>query len=164
MMTRCAVTILGGILVLSLAACASLDADKGPVSEVRQITQSDYCGLTGPGLAYVESPAELEPLLGVSGQNLSTQLIREVDLAREHLVFVTLGQKPTAGYSVALEQAHFSGDTLALEMQVRQPASGSIVAQVITSPCAVVAVPGVEWRRLEVSGVTAKPLIQDIAH
>jgi hypothetical protein len=147
---------------VSLSACSSVGVDKGSVDEVRQITQSDHCGLTGPGLAYIDSVEKLESLLGVSGQNLSTRIIREVDLVAEHLVFVTLGEKPTAGFSVALDKARFSGDSLTLEMLVRKPQPDMIVAQVITSPCAVVAVPGIEWRRLEVFGVTEKPLVRNL--
>jgi len=157
-------TLIGGVvLAVSLAACTSVAMDRGAVSEVRQITQSDHCGLTGPGVVYVDSADDLEPLLGVPGQHLSIRLIREVDLASEHLVFVTLGQKSTAGYGIALEKARFSGSTLSLDMVTRKPGQGMIVAQVITSPCAVVAVPGVEWQRLEVSGVTSKPLVRDLA-
>lgn len=156
--------IVAAVLATSLAACTAVDMDRGTVPEVRQITQSDHCGLTGPGVVYVDSADDLEPLLGVAGQNLSVRLIREVNLASEHLVFVTLGQKPTAGYGVALEQARFSGSTLVLDMVTRKPGQGTIVAQVVTSPCAVVAVPGVDWQRLEVSGVASRPLVRDLAH
>jgi len=155
-------TAFGVSITVSLSACSSVGMDKGSVSEVRQITQSDHCGLTGPGLAYVDSADDLESLLDVTGQNLSTKMIREVDLDSEHLVFVTVGQKPTAGFSIALDKARFSGDKLALDMLARKPEPGMIVAQVITSPCAVVAVPGIEWRRIEVFGITDKPLVRNL--
>ncbi|MBU2953933.1 protease complex subunit PrcB family protein [Marinobacter sp. F3R08] len=151
----CAVT-----MAFSLAACSSVAVDS--VAEVRQITHSAYCGLRGPGVAYVASAEDLEPLLGVSGQNFSTKMIREVDFASEHLVFVTLGQKPTAGFSVALDNVRFAGETLTLEMFVRKPEPDMIVAQVITSPCAIVAVPATKWQRLEIVGVTDKPLVRDL--
>jgi len=149
-------------LAVSLAACSAVGVDSGKVAEVRQITQSDHCGLSGPGLVYIDSAEDLEPLLGVSGQNLSTRLVREVDLASEHLVFVTLGQRPTAGYSVALDKAHTSGNTLSLDMLMKQPEPGMMVAQVITTPCAVVAVPGVEWEQIRVAGITDKPLVRNL--
>lgn len=153
-----------GVLAASvlLTACATQATDPVVTSEVRQITQSSACGLSGPGLAYVDTREDLERLLGATGQNLSTQMIREVDLSREHLVFVTLGEKPTSGHSVALEQARLAGDSLTLEMRVRSPAPDMIVAQVITSPCAVVAVPASGLGRVEVLGVTSQPLARNI--
>lgn len=149
-------------LAVSLAACSSVGVGSSRVAEVRQITQSDHCGLTGPGVVFVDSAEDLEPLLGVSGQNLSTRLVREVDLASEHLVFVTLGQRPTAGYSVSLDKAHISGNTLSLDMLTKQPEPGMMVAQVITSPCAVLAVPGVEWGQVRVVGISDKPLVRNL--
>lgn len=156
------IKVLALPLAVSLTACSSVGSDSGKVAEVRQITQSDHCGLSGPGLVYVDSAGDLESILGVSGQNLSTRLVREVDLANEHLVFVTLGQRPTAGYSVALDKAHVSGNTLSLDMLIKRPEPGMMVAQVITTPCAVVAVPGLEWEQISATGITDKPLVRKL--
>lgn len=146
---------------LAMTGCSATgSAPSAPVPEVRQITQSAHCGLTGPGVAYVRSPASLEDLLGIAGQNMSTGAIRQVNLDNEQLVIVTLGQKPTAGYSVGLERAAQEGTTLKLEMRVNQPAPGMMVAQVITSPCVVLAVASGGWQRVEVTGVTEKPLVK----
>ncbi len=129
--------------MLFLAACSATGGPgEGEGVMVRQITQSAYCGLTGGpgGVAFVRSEAGREALLDVSGQNMATDVVRKVDLAREALVMVTLGQKPTAGYSVGLQSALAQGESLVLDMRVNEPAPDMMVAQVITSPCAVLAV------------------------
>ncbi|WP_372964371.1 protease complex subunit PrcB family protein [Marinobacter sp.] len=147
--------------LMALTSCASTDSAKSePAPQVRQITQSAHCGLTGPGVAYIRSPETLESLLGVVGQNMATGVIREVDLAREQLIIVTLGQKPTAGYSLGLDSVSRENSTLKLDVQLTRPAPGTMVAQVITSPCVVLAVAGGDWRRIEVAGVTERPIVK----
>lgn len=148
-----------------LTACSATGGEgAGMQPEVRQVTQSAHCGLTGPGVAHVRSEGELEALLDVSGQNMATGVIRQVNLDRESLVIVTLGQKPTAGYSVGLESATADRKTLKLAMKVNSPAPDMMVAQVITSPCVVLAVADRQWQRLEVSGLSETPLVKDLGN
>ncbi|GAB5477469.1 MAG: hypothetical protein Marn2KO_09360 [Marinobacter nauticus] len=147
--------------MLLLAACSATGGPgEGEGVMVRQITQSAYCGLTGPGVAFVRSEADREALLDVSGQNMATDVVRKVDLSREALVMVTLGQKPTAGYSVGLQSALAQGESLVLDMRVNEPAPDMMVAQVITSPCAVLAVEPRGWQQIRVQGLTEQPLVR----
>ncbi len=149
--------------MLLLAACSATGGPgEGKGVMVRQITQSAYCGLTGPGVAFVRSEADREALLDVSGQNMATDVVRKVDLAREALVMVTLGQKPTAGYSVGLQSALAQGESLVLDMRVNEPAPDMMVAQVITSPCAVLAVEPRGWQQIRVQGLTEQPLVRTL--
>ena len=152
--------LITAFLVLILTACTSPARNASPAPLARQITQSPYCGLSGPGVAYVKSSDELDRFLGVSGQNLTTAAIRSVSFDREQLVFVTLGQQPTAGFSVGLRDANATGDTLLLDMAVITPEPDAMVAQVITTPCAVLAVSKDKWQRLEVTGLSDRPLIK----
>lgn len=153
-----------GAVVVVLAGCASDGSRKAeaPAPAVRQVTQSAHCGLTGPGLAWATTDRQREKLLGVSGQNMATGMIRKVDLNRESLVFVTLGQKSTAGYSVGLDEFSANQKKLILHMKVREPAPGSMVAQVVTSPCVVLAVSPPGWQRVEVTGVAEQPLVRSV--
>lgn len=152
---------LAGALVL--AGCASSgDVEQKPqASQVRQITQSAHCGLTGPGVAYVQSAEELQQLLELPAQNMAVQQLRQVNLDQEYLVFVTLGEKPTGGYSASLVSASTDADTgnLMLTMDMRSPAPGAMVTQALTSPCVVVAVPASDWPQIRVSGIRDRDLI-----
>lgn len=141
------------ILTLVLAGCAvnrSETAEGAPLA--RQVTQSDHCGLTAPGLVYVSSAQQVPMLAELPAQNLSLEPLRALDFEREHLVLVGLGQKPTGGYGVTLESSVIAGDTLQLRVSVRRPAPGSLVTQALTTPCAVIAISPEDWERLEVSG------------
>lgn len=147
---------------LALAACASPARDDSGAPLVRQITQSPNCGLTEPGAVFVSSPDALDRLVGIKGQNLTTAAVRKVSLDQEHLVFVTLGEKPTAGFTVGLDNARANGTTLMLNMAVGKPAPGTMVAQVITTPCAILALPAGDWRRIEVTGLSERPLVTNL--
>jgi len=146
-----------------LAGCAYPDTvqDKSDALWARQITQSAHCGLTGPGVAYVQTAERLQQLLGLPAQNMAVQQLRQVDLAKEHLLFVTLGEKPTGGYSVSLASSSIEnpGNILRLAMTVRAPAPETMVSQVITSPCVVLAVPAAGWPEIRVSGVRDQDLV-----
>lgn len=146
-----------------LVACAAPDtvSEKPSAPMARQVTQSAHCGLTGPGLAYVQTSERLQQLLELPAQNMAIQQLRQVDLKKEHLVFVTLGEKPTSGYSISLASAEEaqSDSTLRLYMAVRVPAPGAMASQVITSPCVVVAVPATGLQEIRVSGVRESDLV-----
>lgn len=58
------------------------------------------------------------------------------------LIGVFLGQRPTGGYGVQVIGASSSGAQLTLRVRLTAPAPGAILAQVITSPWAIVSVPG----------------------
>lgn len=152
------------IMAALLAACSATGGAGSVEPNIRQVTQSAHCGLTGPGVALASSSAELEALLDVGGQNMSTGVIRQVNLDKESLVIVTLGQKPTAGYGVGLSSASKTGQTLKLSMTVTEPAPGMMVAQVITSPCVVLAAAEQDWQRLEISGLTEKPIVKVVGN
>lgn len=148
-----------------ITACSATGGENaGMQPQVRQVTQSAHCGLTGPGVAHVQTGSELEALLDIGGQNMATGIIRQVNLEKESLVIVTLGQKPTAGYSVGLESATADRKTLKLAMRVNSPAPDMMVAQVITSPCVVLAVADSQWQRLEVSGLSETPFLKELGN
>ncbi|GAA5448380.1 protease complex subunit PrcB family protein [Deinococcus depolymerans] len=73
------------------------------------------------------------------------------------LVGVFLGQRATGGYSVRVTGASVSGGTLTLAVQVKAPAPNSFTTQAITSPWAIVRVPG-SFTRVNVVDENGQPL------
>ncbi|EON93826.1 hypothetical protein MARLIPOL_01940 [Marinobacter lipolyticus SM19] len=143
------------VSVLLFAGCAAT-VSRSETSEgaplARQVTQSDHCGLTAPGVVYVERYEQLERLSRLPAQNLALESLATVDFEREHLVLVGLGQKPTGGYGVTLDSSAIIDGVLELAVNVRQPSSGTMVTQALTTPCAVIAVSPDAWDRVRVSG------------
>lgn len=145
-----------------LVGCA---VNRGETAEgaplARQLTQSNHCGLAAPGLVYLDSAGQIERLSGLPTRNLPLDTLRAVDFEREHLVLVSLGQKPTGGYGVTLDQSEIRDGTLEVTMTVRQPAADTLVAQVLTTPCAVLAITPEGWDRLKVSGAGMDTLTRE---
>lgn len=137
-------------LVAGCAANRSATADGAPLA--RQVTESDHCGLTAPGLVYVSNARELDELASLPSGNLALNKLRVIDFEQEHLVLVGLGQKPTGGYGLTLESANIVDDVLELVVTARQPAEDAMVTQALTTPCTVIAISPNDWEQLRVSG------------
>ena len=128
-----AVSLLGG-------AEGGCRADREvPVQVVRAGAQ---CGGEGEGISarVIHSAEELRAafpaLLGVEpGQETA-----EPDLARELVLLVSAGRRPTAGHAVELARptAPVKGNVAAVQVRLRAPAPEAMTAQVVTSPCLVV--------------------------
>lgn len=63
-----------------------------------------------------------------------------VDFAKESVVFLLAGSKPTGGWSVEPRGVTVEGDTLVVDAAINAPPPGAIVTQAFTSPYAVIAV------------------------
>ncbi|MEX2476528.1 protease complex subunit PrcB family protein [Marinobacter sp.] len=140
-------------VALFLVGCAvnrSATPEGAPLA--RQLTQSDHCGLTAPGLVYVDQADQIARLEHLPARNLPLDALKAVDFDREHLLLIGLGQKPTGGYGVTLEGAEIREGALEVAVNVRQPATDAMVTQALTTPCAVIAVSPADWEELKVSG------------
>lgn len=142
-------------LAISLAACARTvpvvqTGTGAPLA--RQLTAADHCGLTAPGLVHIENASELSKFRQLPQQNLNLPAADSIDFDNEHLVVVGLGQKLTGGYSVILTSYALHGDELDLGVVVNEPDPQMLVPQVITTPCAVIAVAASGWQTLDVNG------------
>lgn len=142
--------MLAIVLVAGCAVNRSATATGAPLA--RQVTESDHCGLTAPGLVYIDSASDLDKLGRLPSGNLAMKKLRMVDLEKEHLVLVGLGQKPTGGYGLTLASAEIADDVLELILEVRSPARGAMVPQALTTPCAIIAISPDDWAQLRVSG------------
>jgi hypothetical protein len=65
----------------------------------------------------------------------------KVDLAKQLVAAVFLGSRSTAGYKAEITGVKVEGTTMTIEWREGRPATDSILAQVITSPAHLVAIP-----------------------
>jgi PrcB C-terminal len=77
-----------------------------------------------------------------------------------------LGSKPSAGYSVRVQDAKLrsSDGELVLTMQSIKPAAGAMTASVITAPCTVVSVNVLDFKGLSVLDANDGSLLGKIQH
>jgi hypothetical protein len=76
----------------------------------------------------------------------------EVDFTRERVLLIEMGQRPTAGYALALAEPAWVVEGAAARLRVSwiEPPPGAMVAQVLTSPCLLVRLTPPAAERLEV--------------
>jgi len=146
-------TLLVPAVALAMAACAGnaeLTDDGAPLA--RQLVQSDHCGLTAPGIVMITERSEVDRLKSLPASHLALEPLGKIDFATEYLLLVGMGQKPTSGYGVTLADSRIRDGQLEVDVSVRNPSKGAMLAQVLTTPCAVIAVSDEGWRSLKVSG------------
>lgn len=159
--TRLRQGVLAIVTLLSAGCATHQEATASGAPLARQITTSDHCGLSAPGLLHLSEAEELEALGQLPAQNLNLSALKALDFSQEHLVIVALGQKSTAGYGVTLAASQIIDDELQLAVHLRQPAPDSMVAQVLTTPCTVLAVTATGWKRVSAQGVGMQTLSRD---
>lgn len=64
----------------------------------------------------------------------------EVDFAKSAVLVVSLGQQPSSGYQVDVEQIQQQGKVLNVRLRLTKPSSTSVQATVMTSPYVVIQV------------------------
>jgi hypothetical protein len=83
----------------------------------------------------------------------SSQPAPVVQFSQSVVVGVFLGSRPTAGFQVEITAVKAQGGLAVVEYVERQPGRGAVVAQVLTSPFHLVALPRdvdtIEFRRIE---------------
>lgn len=162
MTTRFTLLTILTLAVTLAAGCAvnrSATADGAPLA--RQVTESDHCGLTAPGLVYLSNAQSLDKLAQLPSGNLALNKLRGIDFEQEHLVLVGLGQKPTGGYGLTLQSAEIVDDVLELVVRARKPPADAMVTQALTTPCAVIAISPNDWEQVRVSGEGLKTFTRE---
>ncbi len=126
--------------VLTYNQCRALEAGLTRVSydQVAAIRGNTLLGMTAgaaPGDGAPDAPATSPPEKAAAQSPL--------------MVAISRGRQPTPGYSLTLEGAHRRGRTAVVSVQWHVPKPGAVLAQVITYPCLVVALPQADFRRVE---------------
>jgi len=145
--------LIAGILGLALSACSSqMTATQDGAPLARQVTESDQCGVGSEGLTYITNREDFAQIRQWPMQNLSMKPMEALNFDREHLLIVGLGQKPTGGFGLTLAGSQIVDSTFRLTVFLRRPPADAMVIQMLTTPCAVLAVTPRHWKRVEVNG------------
>ena len=108
------------------------------VSPLRVLEKGDQSNVDEPRQVAVRTAAEWKTLWR---QHSPDRDQPRVDFGREMVVGVFLGSRTTAGFSVEIVSALVEQGVLVVRFRETRPKSDRIVAQVITSPYHLVAVP-----------------------
>ena len=125
------------LLAVTILGCAT-DTIGGDV-ELRTLTTGAYAS------AQPEAPKAFFALTAddcrrVWEQTIGGQPMPQVDFAKEAVVILLAGSKPTGGYSVEPRGVKLEGRTLVIDAAVKSPPPDAIVTQAFTSPFTAIAV------------------------
>ena len=94
-----------------------------------------------PTFRLVRTEAELLSLWNqLHGSQLTVPPLPSVDLGRETVLVVMMGQRPTGGYAVDVRGVSLEGTDLFVDVRLAEPSSGAVTTSALTSPWAVVRV------------------------
>lgn len=68
------------------------------------------------------------------GNQLAQPPLPEVDFRRESVVAMFIGQRPTGGYQIVIDEVTIEGGEVYVSVRESQPAEDAITSQVVTSP------------------------------
>lgn len=109
-------------------------------------------GIARPVYQLLRTPDEFSAAWNQAyGASLSVPPLPGADLARETLVAIFLGPKPTGGYGLDVVGVTLEDGDLYVDVLERAPAPGAIVSQALTSPWLLIRIPrgdaGAVWFR-----------------
>lgn len=124
---------------------------------VSEVASASQCRATGKeaSLKLLRDGAAVKAWEASRGLSLTGR----TELPKGPYVAIDLGSRPTAGYGIAVSrQAGLRDDVLVLKATVFEPQPGAITAQVITSPCALVRIPVVDFKSMRLIDQSGRPL------
>lgn len=139
-----------GLLVFAVTALALLptllDAQWGPGQSginFRSYRRGNYSGLQKPVLDVLNTQGDLQKIWPrLSGED-SSMAPTDVKWGEERLILVSLGERPTSGYTVFVKAIERNAGNLVVTYIERKPPAGQALLTVITSPWELVRAPRV---------------------
>lgn len=123
------------LLIAVLAAAAALSAQ---TPSFTNIAKGDSSGQQLAKQVTVRTAGEWKALWK---DHAPTEKMPAVDFAKDMVVGIFLGTKPSAGHEVEIVGVRPEGKDLIVEYVQKQPAPGTMAAQILTEPFHLVSVP-----------------------
>lgn len=148
-------TGLAGALLVTLAACADMNGNKGlPVETLRA---GSHCGTTReePRLRLITDREQLQELRQAMRGHVvgddDNDRVTSPDLDDNVAVLIEMGQRPTGGYGLELREPHavLANGTVTVPINWREPAEDAVVTQALTSPCLLLTLPRREFETIK---------------
>ena len=136
---------------------ATADGTEGQGIPLRILAQDVLCGgnRPTPSMTLVSDSGQLKRIFIESKGRMLNQSppVPVVDFDAEHVVTIQMGQKPTGGYGIELAEpdATLQGGEALIRLRWIEPAPGSIVAQILTSPCFIVSLPKGAYEKITIT-------------
>ncbi len=128
---------LWGVVMATMMTFAVVAGDRLPPHiEVKTLMQGAHCGHSAMGVEWLQSGKRYQLFVEEGSR----------------LLLVSMGQQRSAGYSLALltEITAVVDGQIAIQLAWRGPLPGMMVAQVVTRPCLLLALPAQNYKRVQI--------------
>ena len=126
------------VFVFSCLVMATMAAQAQAPPPPRTVDKGDFSNVDDVKQVVVRSEAEWKTLWRQHG---GERPMPAVDFGKEMVVGVFMGSRPTAGFDIAITSTIEGNGILHVRYRERMPARGMVLAQVLTFPFHLVAVP-----------------------
>ncbi len=150
------------LAVLLLTGCALPGSNHAgtPSATAEVIDSTIQCSADNqqPTVQYISNRQQLKQMVKrLQGSVFPAPVVHplEIDFSRWNVLYISSGQKPTAGYFLELAEPAFviQQDKARLNVILNRPPPDAMVAAVITHPCILVKVPAGSYSTIEVHGL-----------
>ncbi|MBI3898786.1 MAG: protease complex subunit PrcB family protein [Gammaproteobacteria bacterium] len=153
-MTLRSIAMLAALSLVS-GCTAETKSAQTEILPVRQLYASGDCGRADPEPAakWITQSEQWEAI----HQRLTRQILPQpsppaVDFEKSGVLLVEAGQRPTAGYRLALTQSTVerTDSTARITLDWKTPPADAMTAQVLTSPCVMIELPKARYSSIQV--------------
>jgi hypothetical protein len=135
-------------LVAAIAFAVTNDGDSKKKKEPTPVAFKEF-NLAGPTqVRSLDSPLwnttqqlVFRSLSDWTNQDLPQDSLRSVDFAQQNIVAVSMGQRPTGGYTIAVTAIHEDGEKIVVDVTQKAPGAGCGTTQALTKPLQFVEMP-----------------------
>jgi len=139
-------------------------------AQAQLLWSAAQCGVERAGARWVADRKEFDTIVVRAASHqvgAEPAQVEGVDFAQQRVVLITRGRKPTPGYGIELAESplRIDDERALLTVRLAEPDPDAMQAQMLTTPCALVALPrggyeelrvldteGAEWDSLRVAG------------
>ena len=149
--------------ILVLGACGS-GLNQAPATDatepmpVQVVYRGSHCPAVQPGIQLIRDAASWaewqrqRQQMFFSASNEPEDEAADLDFGQVSVIVISMGQKPTPGYSVEVPESSgmLQGASLTISTVWQQPPAGAILPQVLTSPCVAITVRAAQYSTVKV--------------
>lgn len=130
-----ALVFLFAVMMFGVSACKSSGSSREDAHGFRSLLRGYHTGLTGSGLRVARTADEWKALWAEhTSHMLPRPVAPDVDWTREMVVCALLGERPSGGFSIQIEEVDRKPKPWIVYARERVPAEGALVPMMTTAP------------------------------
>ncbi|HEX8269660.1 MAG TPA: protease complex subunit PrcB family protein [Flavobacterium sp.] len=123
-------------VLLILASCGSSSGTKTATKPLYEVLTQQSTG--GASIRFYEILTEQKEIRMLLGDDNLRKKIGPGDITSANFIILNMGEKPSAGYSITVDEVVETSDKIIVTVKEKEPSSDSMSASVMTNPYTIV--------------------------